>query len=292
MNIRLRDILTVIIVSAIPFTAHAVRYCLDEMDGITTPTLSNALVAATEAEAQRDYSRAVAFLDDALAMSYAPEFAVQDDINGPLELQILSAKALLMSRPHNQGDSKVLQLAENTLHRFKEVGENTRCSAYIDLYRRIIEYYTHHKNYQKAQETADAMLRLDSAQMKYYLTWAHGRVDSAVIQRKITLYEKEQGRVEPYMAFMRIRLRKEQGENVFNDVATFIRSYPTEEFDLALQFLRQSVDTADIHNVREYHTLLTWWALNQPSDEAHVARVAQLMNERKKLEILIPDVVR
>ncbi len=63
-----------------------------------------------------------------------------------------------------------------------------------------------------------------------------------------------------------------------------------DSLEIALSILRKWLDVSDLAQCKEYYRILTIVALNQPSDESHIKIISKVLNEKKKLETIMPEV--
>ena len=71
----------------------------------------------------------------------------------------------------------------------------------------------------------------------------------------------------------------------------YLKDYPNASAEgvNALDVATGAIDAAKPEQIRELYTTMTTVVLRQPSDEEHMQLVAHILNEKKKLEALIPN---
>ena len=72
----------------------------------------------------------------------------------------------------------------------------------------------------------------------------------------------------------------------------FLDQYPDtgEKFLLeAIDIARANINPEHPAQIREFYDALTTLALRQPGDEAHIKTVATILNEKQKLETIMPE---
>jgi hypothetical protein len=72
----------------------------------------------------------------------------------------------------------------------------------------------------------------------------------------------------------------------------FLAQYPTARFEQvreAVDLARAALDAADTRQVRSYYTTIVTAGLKQPNDAAALPTLAYLINEKKRLEAVLPE---
>ena len=273
----------------------AVRFLSQEMEGITSPVLSNKLIEVLDSFKKEQYENACNLIDIALQNTNAQEFAAETT-EGPLDLQLKTEKAYFKTMPYpiRFDNPESLQVAVAAFEEYESIAAGKKWTAYSLLCNRIIDYYTHKKEYEKARVYMEKMLIGNPFDIVLYLNWGlKVNLPASVAVQKMDDFVNERGIGEKEAAFIKVQYKERDGENVFQNSLDYLKKYPKAEPDVlnkALTFLRKSLDVSDINQCREYYTILSYLALNQPSDEKHLPLVSKILNEKKKLETIIPEV--
>ena len=279
------------------FAIKGVQFiCGCEIKEVTTPALSNNLIEIQQKYKNEQYEEACSLIDQVLQNTNAPEFAAES-FHGPLALQLKAEKAYYKTFPqsHKAGNPEAKQIALAALEEYQEVGIGKLWSGYSLLYIRLIEHYMVKKDFNKVLEYMDKLLEYDPLQIVRYVNFGlKAGLSTSKAENKMNAFINEYGRGEEYAAFMKIRYNDRDGINSFQETIDILKKYSKnaepESLEIALELLRKWLDVGDLDKCKQYHRILTIVALNQPSDDAHVKIVSKILNEKKKLEVIMPEV--
>jgi len=128
-----------------------------------------------------------------------------------------------------------------------------------------------------------------------YLTLCVGsqkKIGMRQCREKLAAYEASGAPMDQYIAYGKLLLVEADKGDVFGTALQFLKDYPNADAKSLLSTLKRAtgaINAAKPEQIRELYTAMTTVVLRQPSDEEHVQLVAHILNEKKKLEALIPE---
>ena len=105
-------------------------------------------------------------------------------------------------------------------------------------------------------------------------------------------YEAAGGKQTDGIAYGKLLLSIADSNNVFATALQFLKDYPNADPKKLLRALNtatSAINATQPGQIRELYQAITTILLRQPSDDAHVQMVAQILNEKKKLELIMPE---
>ena len=297
LTIQISAILISLLLISNVFAIKGVQFmCGCEIKEVTTPSLSNKLVGIQQAFKDEKYEEACNLIDLVLQNTNAPEFATES-FHGPLALQLKAEKVYYKMFPpsYNVCNPESKQVALATLEEYQAEAVGKTWSGYSLLYIRLIEHHIAKKEYTTVLTYIDNLLDYDPLQITRYVDFGlKAGLSATTAESKMNNFISNYGRGEEFAAFMKIRYKDRDEINVFQDTIDYLKQYSketeSENLEIALSLLRKWLDVSDIAQCKEYYNILTIVALNQPSDEAHIKIVSKILNEKKKLETIMPEV--
>lgn len=277
----------------------SVQYSNGIMKDINSTELCHTLQAALKAEKNKDYKKSCELIKKALEIKSAPEFSVENNPHGPLAMQLnVRIAALMASGLCGKTDNpEIEKIVLTTLNKYNKAAKGKYWPIYKQLYGRLIQYYFVIKDFKKAEKQMDAMLdfSFELVDVHSFLYWGLLiNLPANKAEEKINKYIKNGGVYDCSIVFMRIRYKNRDGENVFFDCIDFFNEYPTiapiNDINSALEFLRKSLDINNMEQVKEYYNTLNRLAFAQEDTEERMNLVSKILDARKKVEMIFPDV--
>jgi len=255
----MKKLLTSICFALLTFNAFAFDYYhKGYLANIKTPELRRTLSEVAEAADNRDFVKANKLIDKVLSNQTAPEFSAKPNIDGPLALQLKAAKAyyrFLMVDPKTPGpggtDEEMKNNALAALKEYKKKANGKKWNAYESFYHRLIQYYYDKKDFEKAEE---------------YLN-------------KICEYNPEFGALAYLFWGMEFNLPTKTIESKIKPCLNKDSPYYSYAIIRSIQ-LKQ----------RDGNNVLNKVAFAQPGTEEGLKLVSRIIDERKKVEIILPSV--
>jgi len=267
------------------------------LNNIKTPELRELIINAKQSAEEKNLKKACEFLDVALSKNNAPEFNNHKKNDEPLELKIKTAKACYEFQEAQANQLKVPQIEKSLLALLKEyrkAANGKAWGAYTGIRFRLIIYYIANKQFDKAEKEMEKFIDYDINYIVPYLTWGlQINLPASKVEKKIDEYVKKTGIYNSEIILYRIQYKAKDGGNVFEDTIDFIREYPTTSptnLKTALALLRKSIDVNDVKQVKKYYNSINRLAFEQPSTEDGLTLVSEIIDEKKKVEMIVPSV--
>ena len=275
----------------------AAQYWSEKMSGVTTPTLKKVLNKSINAYHNKNYDKAAELIDEALEMKSAREFQRENDDPelGPLCIQLIAEKAFYKSlpTPQNKCNPEVEKISLSALKEYRKIAAGKQWPAYRILYHSLINYYINKGQPRKVDEQLDKLLEYSPSEIINVLRWGLIiNIPFSNAEKKINDYVKRGGDYSPELIFFKIRFKNKNGGNVFQDCIDFLNEYPTakvEDLTLAVEFMRKSIDTKNPKQVKNYCDTINRVAFAQPNSEESLKFVSEMIDERKKVEIIFEE---
>ena len=281
-------IFLLIIISSNIFAA---RYWDKQVTGISTPELKTLLDNSNNAFQNKCYVNSINFIDKALEMKSASEFSPEniEPFVGPLRLQLLAEKARILFAI-SIIDPKIENICVNTLNEYKKSAEGKEWDAYNNLFRRLVLYY-YLKDNNKLNKTFDEMINYDNNNTRILALGLIRNLSNSKALDFIKSYIKRNG-TDVDIMYYKIIYENKNEKNVFQDAVKFLKTFPnadTEKIKNITGIARISISYDKPEQVKEYYKMLSILAIKQPGDKEHLETVGFLLNERKKLEAIMPE---
>ncbi|MCX7005260.1 MAG: hypothetical protein NTV22_18585 [bacterium] len=101
-----------------------------------------------------------------------------------------------------------------------------------------------------------------------------------------------QGPAFPELLLLQARRAQRAGGSAFPFAIECLAAFPTARFDQvreAVELARAALDAANAQQVRSYYTTIVTASLKQANDAACLPTLAYLINEKKRLEAVLPE---
>ncbi len=239
-------------------------------------------------------------IDQALKFKSAPEFSTKNDHSqfGLLALQLLAAKAYYktLPAPERTLNPEAEKIAISTLKEFSKKADGKKWFAYSINYHRLIVYYIlkGKDNFKNAEIQLDKLLDYNQNEIVNYLNWGMNiKLPASKAEEKINAYLKNGGTYSYPIVLLRLKYKAQTNENVFYDCIDFLNEFyvwPVADINTVLKFLRNSLDTTDTEQVKEYYNTLNRLAFVQQNNEERMKLVSDILDERKKIEMIFENI--
>jgi len=269
-------------------SVFAVKYW-EGFIGIKTSVLSNTLVRAKQAFENKQHQKADDLIDKALLMTNALEFKIVDDANGPLAMQLKSAKAhyIHQSAIYRRGDSQLIKSIYKIFDKYREISKGKSWPAYASLYQILLGYYAVKEEHEKARQELENMFKYDVNQIGMYAIWGlEIKLPLLKVEEKINFFEKQGGIVRGELDFLRVRYKIRDNSNAVDSVMTNLKKFPENtlyNINLAIDYLNENQDLNSRKNLAKYRDFLTWLAVNQSVNKQKGQILAKILNEKRKV---------
>ena len=105
--------------------------------------------------------------------------------------------------------------------------------------------------------------------------------------------EANNGKLASGMAYCKVILLKNTGKDVFPEAIDFLKSYPNADFEYikgAIEIAREGIPFDKPDLVKDYYNMLMILAIKQPDTQDRLKVIGFIINEKKKLEIIMPEI--
>jgi len=303
MNTRILIILatsTALSVNAAPMAPRLLKALAPE-------ATSTALVAAfkhvQKLDAAGDYRQAGEALlaMPALADQDAQrELTALDQNNGPLALRIRVLGIRYIGEGISWREALVPRECEAIMTEYADQARGKSWQAYLDACM-FASWHYRGSVYAVPEKAAEALERAMNYQpgnpqpIGDYLSLcvqAHKKIGWRQSREKLAAYEASGAPMNQYIAYSKLLLVEADKGDVFGTALQYLKDYPNADAWRLLNVLKKAtgaINAAKPEQIRELYNAMTTVVLRQPSDEEHVQLVAHILNEKKKLEALIPE---
>ena len=280
---------------------------------IYNPELSNAVVKAMSLEKAGEFSAAAAAYLDILNLTNKEaklELAQEKLIKSyPLSANAQVQRVICL---YNSGEYKTEDFKNECLAALKKYkkkpGEKTH-TPYIQIYQQLLNYYLYINEMEKIEDAVFEIVDYDPRAFLFVynflwktiekpvdyaneqLTHPHFKETTAKIKKAIKNYEKTNPAVVPQIQYFKLKFQERIGDDVFNTAADLLNIYPhSDNIKSVLEVMRDAINPDKPEQIKQYYKMLIILAIKQPSDKEHIEIVGFLLNEKKKLETIMPEI--
>ena len=268
-------------------------------EDVNSPALVEKMGRVESLGRARKYQEAASALGELLAITNADARAELDQPNahdGPLDLQLMIERCRYLEMCGEHGQSAELCRALEQKYAEAAAGKQWESYARSFLYRDhtvqgwwkspaalalIEQALDHYPTYSWAMG--------DYLQISYNLRETRGLADA---RSRFAAYESAGGARNAKIDLNYLKILAADGADAFARAMAFLDEYPDtgEKFLLeAIDIARANINPEQPAQIREFYDALTTLALRQPGDEAHIKTVATILNEKQKLETIMPE---
>ncbi|MCK5853248.1 hypothetical protein KAH27_09505 [bacterium] len=187
------------------------------------------------------------------------------------------------------------------LDKYKSLAEGKSWILFNQLYGHLVNHYRITYNSEMLLKTLEEAANFDPLShirceyINYLIASSTKPMDAATvsgINKLIDEHKEAYGKLSSGIALCKLRLVEATGGDVFNEALDYLKIYPDTifgEIRETILILRNSIDPDKPEQIRSYYQALTVIAVKQPSDAAHFQAIAFILNEKKKLETILPE---
>jgi hypothetical protein len=268
-------------------------------EDVNHPVLVEKMATVEALGRERKYLAAANALGELLATTNEAARAELDQSNahdGPLDLQLTIERCRYLGMCGEHGQSAELCRALEAKYTHAAAGKQWESYARSFIYRAhvvpgwwkspaalalIEQALDHYPTYAWAMG--------DYVQVSYNLRETKGL---AAARSRFAAYESAGGEHSAKIDLNYLKILAADGADPFTRALDFLDQYPdtTEKFLLeAIDIARANINPEQPEQIRQFYNALTALALRQPGDEQHIKTVATILNEKQKLETIMPE---
>ncbi len=94
------------------------------------------------------------------------------------------------------------------------------------------------------------------------------------------------------IALCKLKFLKKKGDNIFPEAINYLKTYPNTffgEIKVAIIMARDAIPFDKPDQINDYYNTLTMLAVKQNNDKNSLETIGFILNEKKKLEAIIPE---
>lgn len=261
---------------------------------VTNASIYISLYNAEEAAKSGDNLKAAKILDGVSTNEFIKEYITTD--TEPLLLALTSASLWYRAEYAKNKDIKILEEAEEAIGKWAEESKGKRWESYKKLYHRIRAYYIRNCDFKNLFKTQKRMIlydvfdktQLDSLESYFekYPEYIDEMTDF------ITEFKKRGGTLTPSLELALITEANISDDDKFKAIISWLKDH----HNASLEDIQKGVNKGSIFlsvkdpdKVRIFHDTLTDLALWQPGSDDRMPVIAYLINERSKIEAILPE---
>ena len=271
---------------------------------MTDPGLKASLQSVEQLAAQGRFAHAATGIlgtVESAAGAANVELLAPDAAQGSLGFQLAVARIDYLGTASRWQDGSIPAQIQATLAKHIDDARGKRWPFYLTLCRQLITSYNILRDINGVYSAYQTLLAYDPVNeesMGAYVRWCVGqgkKLDGRAILQQIQQYESAGGTLTPEIAMAKIKIQEnvDAQADVFPAGLNWLQTYPGASPDLvreAVDFVRLRLDASRPDRIREFYQTLTVLAIKQPGDDDRVGLTAHILNERKKLEAIMPGV--
>ncbi len=193
---------------------------------------------------------------------------------------------------------------QKVLEKYKDQAKGKNWNEYMMIYEHLMRHYRVNKNKEMVLKTYDEAVNYNlwhnntCYYIDYLIQIAPNPIDEKTISKIEVLMEKYKqtaGKLSSGMAHRKLFLKKRMGEDVFDDAIEFLKTYPNTVFGeirSVIIIARDAISFDKPEQIKQYYNALIVLAIKQSGTKENFATIAFLVNEKKKLETIMPEVKR
>lgn len=241
-------------------------------------------------EAGMEVARAI----EMTATNAQADLAIGNPVEGPFSLQLQSMRLHYLSRAERFAGPAVAQDCREVATRYAAAARGQNWAYYKHILRLICSYYSVTKNDHAALATFRELLAYDPKDENSLRAFSRflkdAQLPAKTLREAVRTVGQITGTTSPEAGLLECRLRDRDGKLTLDLITAWMDAHP----DAALALIQEAVglatprlDPAKPEQLRTYCLTLARLALRQPGDEAHVATIAYLINEKKRIEVIM-----
>ena len=265
---------------------------------IRSAQLSNAVTQAESFAAKGNFVDAALCLENALVLE-TPD-ALKDlaeiklDNCGPYRLHLVMMRFQYLFRAGKTRNEALYAEIKDTIDNYKEMDVAATWYTIKDLYWRIADYGRATKNMPLVREAHEAVMSADPSDTPHTAALLELLLseDPAAMDTVLQTYRAAGGADVWSIDFIMCRkVQAADGDVVSTGIALLKKhsDIPIEPMKELFALMRSQLSADDVTMLRQYYSALNTLAIRQESDESSVAKIAYILNEKKKLETIMPE---
>ena len=195
-----------------------------------------------------------------------------------------------------------------SLKKYKQKPGKVVLTPYIQIYQQLLNHYFSLNQSREIENAFFEITDYDPRTLPYFynflqkilikpvdpandeLSHPHYKETLEQIKQAVVKYEKTNPPLNPQIQYFKIKLLEASGEDVFKLSTDYLKKNPaTENTKLIVETMRNALNPDKPEQIKQYYKMLTILAIKQPSDKEHIETVSFLLNEKKKLETILPE---
>jgi hypothetical protein len=262
---------------------------------VPNSALSNQLVKAEKAAGNNNFKEAVQLLSTALKLDDVESKQYMKRINndGPVSLQIEFAKTDYMFKSPYYSNKKAASEAERVIKKYAEQNKGNNWWSYRELYNLIIN---HNSSIQNIPRMLAYMKQLSEMyppfSVRYITTMFQKKRPEKKIRDALRKMRADGAEVNLELQILELKLDRRVGKDTYEKLMKIALGNPDINAWLlkdALNEVRKQLDVKNPARIKDFHKKMRKLAMIQPPDKDGMEKVQWCMQERSKLEGLVPE---
>jgi len=274
------------------------------MPVIKNPELSNAVASVESAFANKQYElaekncRKIFDLKNTNAQKELEKLKSSDNIPYTLRLHLILLDCMACTRQSYSESYK--DECINTLAKYKDLPEAKEFIQWVYIH--LFQYYcaVHNKKIgiEFLKKGAD-FLPKSYLPVYYVINLMDSSPDplpTNIISEVKRIIKKNKeinnNKLTSGMAYCKLILIKKTEGKVFHKAIDFLKSYPNSDFEYvkgAIEIARDNISFDKPEQVQNYYNMLMILAIKQPSTKNRLKVIGLIINEKKKIETIMPE---
>ena len=261
---------------------------------VTNANIYAFLYNAEEAAKIGDNLKAAKILDNLSSNEFVKGYITTD--NEPLDLALASASLWYRAEYAKNKDTKIIAETEKTISKWAEKAKGNRWESYKKLYHRIRAYHIKNCDFKNLFNVQKKMIlydvfdksQLDS--LESYFEKYPEYVDE--MSDFINEFKKRGGTLTPSLELALICESEISDEKKFKAIMSWLKEHHNANLGTIEKGVNKGVLFLSVKKpewVRIFHDTLTDIALWQPGSDDRMPVIAYLINERSKIEAILPE---
>jgi len=263
------------------------------------PELSNLLISVNQSIRKGELVAAAGQIKrimDVKGQSIQKELDTAVTTNGPLRLALHADRIKILTRAYYSRNHEVARECTELLKKYSDQAKGKGWWAYISIYNHLGQYHKATGDQNKHLEVMKELYAYDQGKTIYnylsVLLYRHEKPE--VIRKEFDQYVKSGGVIEAGIGKLHCELIRREGGDALSACIKYLDEYPDQPpawIKQILDIARGTLDVDKPENVRRYYDWMSTLAIKQPSDDKYLGVITSILNEKRKLETLVPEIV-
>lgn len=262
-----------------------------------TGAVRDIVARAEQAARQQNMIEAGQFLAAAVSLcpsNTAADLTLGNDDDGPLSLQLHFIRLQYLNLAEHFFSAALAGECRALLTNYADVAQGRGWEQYKNLAHMACAYY---KNKGRLREAFDLYRQLltydpeDQRSVRAFIALVReARVPLDDLRAVVMHITRSCHTLPAETSLLQCWVQEREGKLSLATMLAWFDTYPHASFETlqeALQLAALCLDPANPAELREYCLALTRTALRQPGDETHIATIACIINEKKKIEAIM-----